>query len=86
MKNYDIIYNKKYNEVQPLVSIITSNYNRREELVRAIESIKKQSFTNIEYILVDNGSTVNNDDIAYTHLNDEQIPMMYIKKEYTGGM
>ena len=86
MKNYDIICNKKYNEIQPLVSIITSNYNRREELVRAIESIKKQSFTNIEYILVDNGSTVNNDDIAYTYLNDEQIPMMYIKKEYTGGM
>ena len=35
---------------------------------------------------MDNGSTVNNDDIAYTYLNDEQIPMMYIKKEYTGGM
>ncbi|MBN7774043.1 glycosyltransferase family 2 protein [Clostridium aminobutyricum] len=44
-------------ENQPLVTIITVVYNRRKKLKRAIESVLGQSYQNIEYILIDGGST-----------------------------
>ena len=41
----------------PLVSIIMPLYNKRPYVRRAIESIQKQSYTNWELIIVDDGST-----------------------------
>ncbi len=42
---------------QPLVSIITLNMNGRKYLEVCLPSIRKQSYPNIETIVVDNGST-----------------------------
>ena len=47
----------------PLFTIITSNYNRREVLYRCMKSIEAQTFRGIEYIVVDNGSSVSFDDV-----------------------
>ena len=41
----------------PLVSIILVNYNGREHLDELLNSIYRQSYNNIEVIVVDNGST-----------------------------
>ena len=41
-----------------LVSVIIPTYNRLELLKRAIESVKNQSYSNIEIIIID-GSTNN---------------------------
>lgn len=41
----------------PLVSIITVCLNARSTLRRAIGSIQKQSYKNIEYLVIDGGST-----------------------------
>ncbi len=40
----------------PLVSIITPTYNRKHTISRAIESVKRQTYTNWEMIIVDDGS------------------------------
>lgn len=40
----------------PLVSIITVVLNAREELQQTIESIRSQTYRNIEYIIIDGGS------------------------------
>ena len=40
----------------PLVSIITVVYDNQESLQRCIDSVKGQSYENIEYILIDGGS------------------------------
>ena len=40
----------------PLVSVITPNYNRAEYLPQCLASVRRQSFTNWEHILVDDGS------------------------------
>lgn len=42
---------------KPLVSIITVVYNRVASLERAIKSVLSQSYDNIEYIIIDGGST-----------------------------
>jgi glycosyltransferase involved in cell wall biosynthesis len=41
----------------PLVSVVTPFHNTEQYLAECIESVLAQSFTNFEYILVDNSST-----------------------------
>lgn len=64
----------------PLVSIITSNYNRREVLLRCMKSVDAQTFKDIEYIVVDNGSSVSFDDIMEKFMAEATIPVMFIKR------
>ena len=40
----------------PLVSVIVLSFNRREETLRAMESLAKQDYKSVEVILLDNGS------------------------------
>ena len=41
----------------PKVSIITTTYNDKENLKKIIAQVKKQDYDNIEYVIVDGGST-----------------------------
>ncbi|MDX2503413.1 MAG: glycosyltransferase family 2 protein [Gammaproteobacteria bacterium] len=41
----------------PLISVITVVYNGKNDLCHAIQSVIKQSYENIEYIIIDGGST-----------------------------
>ena len=41
----------------PLITVIMPLYNKRPYVKRAIMSVQKQTFSNWELIIVDNGST-----------------------------
>ena len=43
---------------QPLVSIVTVNYNSLEETIELLESVFDNSYQNTEVIVVDNASEV----------------------------
>lgn len=45
--------------MNPLVSIITTNYNDASNLLRIIKQIQTQDYENIEYIIIDGASTDN---------------------------
>ena len=47
----------------PLVTIITVVYNNSANIARAIESVFAQTYRNIEYIIIDGGSTDDTTDI-----------------------
>ena len=48
---------KEYQSGKPVITYITVVYNGEKTLVRCMESIRKQEYQNIEYIIIDGGST-----------------------------
>ena len=82
--NLEKAVNKKWCEHVPLVTVITPIYNRREEIKRAMHSVARQTFRDFEYILVDDGSTEDSDDIVEAFMGEAVFPVMYIKKPNGG--
>ena len=50
------------------VSVVTVNYNMRNDLLRTVASVREQIFPNVEYVVVDGGSTDGSRDILETSL------------------
>lgn len=65
------------NEV-PLISVLMPVYNGEKYLAEAIDSILKQTFKNFEFIIINDGSSDNTEDIILSY-NDPRI--VYIKNE-----
>ena len=49
----------------PLVSVIIPSFNRVQPLMRAVDSVLAQSWSNLEIIVVDDGSTDNSAELLY---------------------
>lgn len=67
----------------PLISVVMPTYNGELFIREAIDSILSQTFTNFEFIIVDDGSTDSTSEIINSY-NDERI--LYLKKEINSGI
>lgn len=61
----------------PLFSVLMANYNNGKYLVDAINSVRQQTYTNWEIILVDDCSTDNSKDLYKELINDGRIHIFY---------
>jgi hypothetical protein len=64
----------------PMVTIMMPSYNRAKYIGQAIESIQKQTYTNWELIIVDDGSIDNTEKVVKKYLKDNRIVYMKNKK------
>ncbi|MDJ8926936.1 glycosyltransferase family 2 protein [Clostridium perfringens] len=62
--------------MRPLVSVIMSVYNGEKYLREAIESILKQTYKNIEFIIIDDGSKDKSLSIIKEYLFDKRIKFL----------
>lgn len=69
--------------VNKLISVIVPVYNKAQYLHRCIQSIIKQTYKNLEIIIVNDGSTDNSIDICNYYANRDQR-IMIIDKENKG--
>jgi len=58
---------------QPIISIVMANYNYGRFLAAAIESVRAQTFTDWELIIVDDGSTDDSCRIIQSYFADQRI-------------
>ena len=63
----------------PLVSIITITRNREKLIQRAINSVLRQTYSNIEYIIVDGASTDNTSRVVHS-IPDDRIKFIELKE------
>ncbi|MFX1394812.1 MAG: glycosyltransferase family 2 protein [Promethearchaeota archaeon] len=73
---------RNYKIENKLVSVITPTHNRANIIKEAMNSVLNQTYKNFEYIIVDNGSTDNTEEIVRS-FKDERIK--YIWQENSGS-
>ena len=73
--------------MKELVSIITPCYNGEKHVHRLLESVLNQTYTNIELILVDDGSTDETKKIVLSYqekFTEKKLKLNYIYQENKG--
>ena len=67
-----------------LFSVFTPTYNRANTIGRTYEYLCKQTLRSFEWIIVDDGSTDNTEEIVQKWINTNKISIVYLKQENGG--
>ena len=65
-------------------SAFTPTYNREELLPRVFESLQAQTYSDFEWIIVDDGSTDNTRSLVEQFSQQADFPIKYVWKENEG--
>lgn len=71
-------------EHSPKISVFTATFNRRHTIHRVFESLQAQSFRNFEWIVVDDGSTDNTEELIHEYKSNARFPIKYIWQRNRG--
>ena len=65
---------------KPLVSVIMPSYNHAQYIETAIKSVLEQTYSNIELIINDDGSTDDTHNVLKKYINDDRIVVILNKE------
>ena len=65
-------------------TIFTPTYNRAHTIRHTYESLRKQTYKNFEWIIIDDGSSDNTSEIVKSFIDDNEIEIKYIFQENQG--
>lgn len=68
----------------PKLSIVTPTFNRAKKLPRNFEGVLKQTFQDIEHIIVDNLSDDGTEQLVLEYIKKAPYPVVYIREKDTG--
>lgn len=70
-----------------LFTIFTPTYNRSKLLKRVYEALKKQTFKDFEWLIINDSSPDDTDEIVQTFIQEKPFfPIVYVKQEHGGKM
>ena len=67
-----------------MITILTPTYNRAKLLNRLYQSLCLQTVQNFEWIIVNDGSKDNTDEIVHTFISENKININYLKQKNGG--
>lgn len=65
-------------------SVFTATYNRAQMLLRLYNELKDQTFKDFEWVIVNDGSTDDTDDVVSNIINDNILNVQYVSKKNGG--
>lgn len=67
-----------------LLTVFTPTYNRANILHRTFESLCRQESENLEWVIVDDGSTDDTERLVHQFINEAHFPIKYVRQEHGG--
>ena len=67
-----------------LITVLTPTYNRAKLLERLYQSLCQQTYQDFEWIVVNDGSKDNTDEVVQSFVAEKKINILYIKQENGG--
>ena len=61
------------------ITVFTPTYNRAYALPHLYETLQEQTFRDFEWLIVDDGSSDNTEELIQSWINDARLPIRYIK-------
>ena len=73
-----------HSNAKPFFSVVTPSYNRAHLLGALFTSLNKQSFNDFEWIIGDDGSTDNTEEVVNNFIKDANFSIVYLKLKHGG--
>ncbi len=71
-------------KIKSYVSVVTATYNRAHLLSRSFKSLVEGELHPLEWIIIDDGSTDNTEEVVSEFVKESPFPIVYRKKENGG--
>lgn len=70
--------------MKPTLTVFTPAYNRAHTIARTYDSLCRQTCKDFEWLVVDDGSTDNTEELVMGWIQENKIPIRYIKQQNRG--